>query len=158
SQEFKICRARKVPPSRCSRTPQPRRCNGPLRLVVSLGRRYTNYGLRFLDLIQEGNLGLMRAIDKFDYHRGYKFSTYATCVKPTSPERQKAQRGGPRVRISPTKRTAFRSRSPTTFAATFNRGNTNGTSGSHCLVAGPEGIRTDGPAPIPPGSITILCR
>jgi RNA polymerase primary sigma factor len=49
-----------------------------LRLVVSLGRRYTNYGLRFLDLIQEGNLGLMRAVDKFDYHRGYKFSTYAT--------------------------------------------------------------------------------
>jgi RNA polymerase primary sigma factor len=49
-----------------------------LRLVVSLGKRYTNHGLRFLDLIQEGNLGLMRAIDKFDYHRGYKFSTYAT--------------------------------------------------------------------------------
>jgi RNA polymerase primary sigma factor len=49
-----------------------------LRLVVSLGKRYTNHGLGFLDLIQEGNLGLMRAIDTFDYRRGYKFSTYAT--------------------------------------------------------------------------------
>jgi RNA polymerase primary sigma factor len=49
-----------------------------LRLVVSFARRYTNHGLGFLDLIQEGNLGLMRAVDKFEYQRGFKFSTYAT--------------------------------------------------------------------------------
>ena len=51
---------------------------GNLRLVISIARRYMNHGLHFLDLIQEGNIGLMKAVDKFEYQRGYKFGTYAT--------------------------------------------------------------------------------
>jgi RNA polymerase primary sigma factor len=54
-----------------------------LRLVVAMAKRYTGHGLSMLDLVQEGNLGLMRAVEKFDYKRGFKFSTYATwCQLP----------------------------------------------------------------------------
>ncbi|MDA3046059.1 RNA polymerase sigma factor RpoD [Campylobacter sp. VBCF_06 NA8] len=63
---------------RISDNAKARMAKSNLRLVVSIAKRYTNRGLPFLDLIQEGNIGLMKAVDKFEYRRGYKFSTYAT--------------------------------------------------------------------------------
>ena len=75
---FKDALARIRRGERKAKTAQDELVRSNLRLVVSLAKKYTNRGLQFLDLIQEGNIGLIKAVDKFEYQRGYKFSTYAT--------------------------------------------------------------------------------
>ena len=76
--EFKKLVTRIQKGERESRVAKKEMVEANLRLVISIAKKYTNRGLQFLDLIQEGNIGLMKAVDKFEYRRGYKFSTYAT--------------------------------------------------------------------------------
>jgi RNA polymerase primary sigma factor len=76
--EFKRLVSRIQKGERESRIAKKEMVEANLRLVISIAKKYTNRGLQFLDLIQEGNIGLMKAVDKFEYKRGYKFSTYAT--------------------------------------------------------------------------------
>ena len=77
-EELKRINKRMNDGERSSRFAKREMIEANLRLVISIAKKYTNRGLQFLDLIQEGNIGLMKAVDKFEYRRGYKFSTYAT--------------------------------------------------------------------------------
>jgi len=77
-EELKDINKRMNAGERASREAKKEMIEANLRLVISIAKKYTNRGLQFLDLIQEGNIGLMKAVDKFEYRRGYKFSTYAT--------------------------------------------------------------------------------
>ncbi|MFC4622968.1 RNA polymerase sigma factor RpoD [Comamonas nitrativorans] len=77
-EELKRINKRMNDGERASRFAKKEMIEANLRLVISIAKKYTNRGLQFLDLIQEGNIGLMKAVDKFEYRRGYKFSTYAT--------------------------------------------------------------------------------
>ena len=77
-EELKLINKRMNEGERNSRFAKKEMIEANLRLVISIAKKYTNRGLQFLDLIQEGNIGLMKAVDKFEYRRGYKFSTYAT--------------------------------------------------------------------------------
>jgi RNA polymerase primary sigma factor len=77
-EQLKAIHKRMNEGERMSRDAKKEMIEANLRLVISIAKKYTNRGLQFLDLIQEGNIGLMKAVDKFEYRRGYKFSTYAT--------------------------------------------------------------------------------
>ena len=77
-EDLKAINKRMNEGERASRNAKKEMIEANLRLVISIAKKYTNRGLQFLDLIQEGNIGLMKAVDKFEYRRGYKFSTYAT--------------------------------------------------------------------------------
>ena len=77
-EDLKLINKRMNEGEKASRDAKKEMIEANLRLVISIAKKYTNRGLQFLDLIQEGNIGLMKAVDKFEYRRGYKFSTYAT--------------------------------------------------------------------------------
>ncbi len=77
-EDLKLINRRMNEGEKASRDAKKEMIEANLRLVISIAKKYTNRGLQFLDLIQEGNIGLMKAVDKFEYRRGYKFSTYAT--------------------------------------------------------------------------------